>query len=214
LVEIEVKFFNLNLIPMENVNLKTHGIVIFFIFSIMASACAPKYTASFNSVPAKDYANSSSQAATTSHDLETQEIAIIQEADIAPEKLMVSAEEVLVDQPAKEINLEKSFQKLAEMTNEAKDIKAEPVLKELSWKERIMLHKANKKLAKVLDKKDIKDIKDVQATQFRGSNMVYFGIILLIAGVLVAWLIPGAGGLIGSIAAGLGVLLIILGLLA
>jgi hypothetical protein len=113
------------------------------------------------------------------------------------------------------------IQKRLEALNETfANAKTEPnaPAKKLNFAEKIMVNKAMKKADKILSENNLSDVKNInnlEETQQRtGRGNIYLGLVLILAGIIVAVLVPGAGAWIGSIAAAIGLILLIVGLLA
>ncbi len=191
--------------------------MVFAVLASMSSCSNSSYTASFQKVPAKTYAQKAKvQQTVVSSDEQTsleQYIAEATEQDLTvevPEDLTASLVELGISEK-KSSKIQKRIEKLTESLEKAE---ASSDSRVLNFAEKLMVKKAMKKADKILKENDIKDVtnvEDTNKTQQRGN--IITGLILILAGILVGVLVPGAGGIIGGIVAAVGVVLLILGLL-
>ncbi|CAN5181595.1 hypothetical protein BH23BAC1_BH23BAC1_34560 [soil metagenome] len=194
-----------------------------FVLILSISSCSnSNYTASFQKVPSTNYAQNkkapAQEAVQSSSEIVAAnlEIAEVIEEDVLQEiseNLTASLKEMGVSEK-KSAKIQKRLETLNESLANAKTETNTPA-RNLNFAEKMMVKKAMKKADKILNENNIKDINNLDETQQRtGRGNIYLGLVLILAGIIVAVLVPGAGAWIGSIAAAIGLILLIVGLLA
>ena len=190
------------------------------VFSVFASlnSCSKSYTASFQKIPAKYYAqeehlsqNNEVMASVTSETEEKQQIPADDTQETSnletPEDFVVSLKEMGVSEKKSE-KIQKRLEKLNESLENARTESGTIDTKELSFTERLVVKKALKKADKILAGKDVKDLDDAREMQQMNRN-VRIGLILILVGIVAGIFIWPVGAIVGTI----GVVFLILGLL-
>lgn len=201
----------------------TYLTIFVLIFSI--SSCSnSNYTASFQKVPSTNYAHKKAPAQKADQNssqiiASNLEIAEVIEEDALQEiseNLTASLKEMGVSEK-KTAKIQKRLETLNENLEKANSEPNAPA-KKLNFAEKMIMKKAMKKADKILSENNISDVTSINSldeTQQRtGRGNVWLGLVLILAGIIVAVLVPGAGAWIGSIAAAIGLILLIVGLLA
>lgn len=192
-------------------------------FSVLASmsSCSNSYTASFQNVPAKNYAHQGQSLLNNENiDSEASELVVNhkQGTDVAPEAinleipndLSASLTEMGISEKKSE-RIQKRLEMLSESIENSKTETGSINTKDLNLAERMLVKKALKKADKILaenEVKDVKDLNDVQKAQQMNRN-VTIGLILILVGVVAGIFIWPIGAIVGTI----GVVFLILGLL-
>lgn len=192
-------------------------LMVFAVLVSMSSCRNSKYTASFQKVPAKTYAQKDKVQENVENTVEQnsleQYIAEATEQDLTvevPDDLMASLKELGISEK-KSAKIQKRIEKITAAMEKAEN---GTEARTMNFAEKMMVKKVMKKADKILKENDIKDINDLEDSdkvQQRGN--IVTGLILIVAGVVVAALVPGAGPIIGSIVAAIGVVLLVIGLL-
>lgn len=179
---------------MKNVHFKPLHFYFLISLAAMFTACSSsKYTASFQHVPAKSYTAE-------------KPVQLAQPVELPNEILTASTEEEIVSiNPTAntEARLAEIDEKVVENAIAAK------TSKKLNFVQKLALKKILKK-AENAYKKDIKEVKgqdDVAKTNELNANVKY-GLILIVAGAIVAIFIPLVGGIVGAV----GLVFLLLGL--